>query len=228
MAGWTKGDGGDVSTAELLDRFTKAMETLASRSAEATDRDALAKLADAFDRMTAAQQEISAQNTRTQRLIHRPSNEMKVPKISVYNPRGDADFPRPVLKCEYYTPWFRPRDPESLTREETELLNLLEPGRYILTLTDGSRMEVDVTGTKKLGSDTEWDRIVINHPSAFNHENRNRHFPLAFLLREWLKQKPKLHQKALSVLTMDEEDALIAAGKLNDGSAADRVVSVGE
>lgn len=221
MAG-SRNDDRELTTEE---RFTAALEAIAGRMASVPkdNPDALNRLADAFEKLTSAQREIADGNTKTLRQIHKPSND-NPPLIGPFNLRGDKDFPRPQPKCKIITPWTVPHEMSLCTREEIELLNLLEPGEYLVRRTDGTRITLKVTGLKKLGSD-EYDVITVNHPTAFKNEEQRLTPPLTDILRQMCKAKPHLHAQAQAVLTMDEEEALILAGKLNDGSIpADGVV----
>lgn len=162
--------------------------------------------------------------------VHRrgTSQENKwFPGISVFNLRGDKDYPRPTLKCAMFLPW--PAEPESLTREELELLNLLEPGEYDVTLVDARKVRLSVTAEKHLNSDVV-SKLTIAHPTAFNNEY---HMLMPY---NWIRQmaesrtNPVIRARAQAVLTMDDEADLIAARQYNDGRTAqgrEQVVSVG-
>lgn len=170
-------------------------------------------------RLAELQKTIADQNNATLKQIHRPRNEFP-PLMSVFNPRGDKDYPRPLLKCEMFTPWFRPWDPGSLTREEVELLNLLDEGEYTMTRNDGTKVVLPVIVKYKLGT-KEPERITITHESAFKNEEQARNKSLADTLRSMLGRKAK------DVITMEEEEAYIRLGQLNDGTQSEQPVSVG-
>ncbi len=110
-----------TQNAEILERLSGAMERLAQ--AQVTQ----GEIANA-ERKRAA----------------RHSNEV-VPNRSVYNPRGETcpdGWQKPVVKCPMYIPWVA--DDACLTREEVELLNLLEPGEYTVTRIDDTQIVLPV------------------------------------------------------------------------------------
>ena len=209
--------------AQILEAITATQAALAERvtTATATDGDqaVLDRLTTAFEALTATQKEVA-------NATKRPSNQFP-PEISPYNLRGDKDFPRPRLKCQYVTPWCRPDDDTSLTREEVELLNLLEPGTYPIRRTDGTRIELAVLATYPPEGGDVPTRLTVTHPTAFKQDQHTLLPSLVDTLRMMLRSKPSLHAKAKLVVTMEEEEDLIRQSKLNDGTIADRVVSVG-
>lgn len=163
--------------------------------------------------------------------VHRrgTSQENKFfPGISAFNPRGDKDFPRPALKCTMFL-MSQPADQESLTREEIELLNLIEPGEYTITLVDARKILLQVTGEKRLNSEVV-SKLLISHPTAFTNEYHT------LIPHNWIRQmaenrhNPVARAKAQAVLTMEDEEVLIAAQQFNDGRTAvgrESVISVG-
>ena len=214
MKGSMSKDEPDPQTAALL-AIAKTMEKLQARldAAGATDNgELISRLSDALEGLSETQKAIAAQSDAVQRQIHRPRNEHP-PMISAYNPRGDKDFPRPNLKCEIMAPWFRPWDAESLNREEVELLNLLEPGKYLIKRTDGTRVELVCTGIKNL-EDSGWTRLTVAHPTAFRQEEHQLMPALSDTLRAMYATKPALKKKATDILTMEEEEAMILDGQL--------------
>ena len=68
----------------------------------------------------------------------RPENP-QAPGISVYNPLGERDHPKPALAGKMTQNGIA-LEPESLDREEIELLNKLRHGDYTVTKTDGTRV----------------------------------------------------------------------------------------
>ena len=58
----------------------------------------------------------------------RPDNEVH-PDISVYNPLGERDHPRPPLKCPMFLGPY-PLEEQTLLLKEITYLNQLEPGTY--------------------------------------------------------------------------------------------------
>lgn len=209
----------------LLSRLTIALEALSNKENKSErENSALDRLAVAFERMAEAQLEGANRVAKATRSATRPSNEAP-PKISVFNPRGDKDFPKPALKADFYLPWHA--DADSMTREEIELLNLFMPGEYVVRRIDNTKIKVTVRATYRLDSD-QMDKVLVNHDTAFNNDHQR------LMPSNWIRQiaegNPKNRADAKMVLTMDEEADLILAGKLSDGStpADKKVVSVGE
>lgn len=218
----------------LMERLTLALEALASQktapgspnSDSAQMAQAIALLAGAMERMSSGQLEGSRLIADATKKAQRPSNEV-YPAISAFNLRGDKDFPKPQLKCEMLLPW--PADHDGSTREEVELLNLLQQGEYTVTRNDMTKIKLQVIVTTKLDSD-EPSRLVINHSTAFNNDYHRTLPPLTVMLRQMLKQSLATRAAADRVLSMDEEAALIMANQLNDGTQVDKgkAVSIGE
>lgn len=212
---------------DLMERLASAMEAIAAQRGGTSNNDALMeRLATAFERIAGAQLEGADRIARATKTAGRPDNQSP-PGISVFNPRGDKDFPKPPLKAQIFAPW--PVEHESITREEVELFNLIQPGDYIVVRNDGTKAKFMVKATYKMDSDV-MDRILINHDTAFNNDNHTLIPPLTSVLRQMLKQNPKTRTAADRVLSMDEESALIEAGQLNDGTVPDNkhVISLGE
>lgn len=201
-----------VQQGDILERLTVALEALAGRQAAGPSNEMaqmMALLTKAVERITEAQSENVRAIARTQ---HRASNEV-VPFRTVLNPRGQRDFPKPTLKCEMFIPWSA--DPDSMTREEIELCNLLQSGEYIIKKTDGSRAKVEVKITYALDEVTP-SRLILASETAFNNDNKNWIPPLTDLLRAILRQHkdPSIVRAAAEVLSMEEEEALIATKQL--------------
>src|SRR5262249_20542291 len=147
-----------------------------------------------------------------------PSNEV-VHQRSVFNRRGlllpeDAEGPRkPPLKCIMMLPWLV--EWESITREECELLNLLQPGEYIMKRIDGTKIKAEIKIDYKIDQVTP-SRLILTHDTAYNNDN----FRLIPALAEWTRyilnqHEPLIRQAAKAVLTDEEEEALIEAGQLS-------------
>jgi hypothetical protein len=211
--------------------MTAALESLEKRAAAASEGDnttiaqAMVMIAQAIEGMKATQLQAAQIQADMQRRVTRPENAFP-PMLSTYNPRGDKDFPRPPLKCPMLIPW--PVEADAHTREEIQLLNLLEPGEFMITRTDRSKVKLTVTIARKLDSE-EPSQLSVNHETAFNNDNHKQ------MPHDWIRQlamaNPKTRAAAANVITMDEEVALIAAKKFNDGRLAlegERLVSVGE
>jgi hypothetical protein len=175
------------------------------------------KLATAMERVADATKtgaELQASETRR---AHRPSNEV-IPGISVFNRRGltlpdDATGPRkPPLKCLMLLPWIA--EWESLTREEVELLNLLQPGEYVVKRIDNSKVRVVVQVELKVDGHTP-SRLLLTHETAFNNDNFRLAPGLADMMRQILRQHaPDIRAQAAAIMSDEEEEALIEAGEL--------------
>lgn len=212
----------------VLDRLAAALETgktrLEAAPADSVNLEALQRMTEALGRVSEAQMrgaELIASETRR---AHRPSNEI-VHQRSPFNPRGvllreEAEGPRkPPLKCPMLIPYLVEWD--SITREEAELLNLLEAGEYQYRLIDRSmirvqvKVDMDVTGTKP-------SRLLLDHVApdgtkgtAFNNSNFRLIPPLVEALRFVLRQhRPEVVAAAAAVMSDEEEAALIQSGLL--------------
>ena len=213
----------EVTSGGIQARMLAALESLAAKP-DRTDREdsALDRLAAAFERMASAQLEGADRVAKATKAVTRPSNEAP-PKISTLNPRGDKDFPRPQLKATFLLPWAA--DWDTLTREEIELLNLILPGDYVVKRNDATKVKIAVRATYKVDSDTI-DKVLFVHETAFNNDYHSLMPP--DWIRQMVRQNPKTRAACDAVLTMDEEEDLILAGCLNDGSKSGKLVSVGE
>lgn len=129
------------------------------------------------------------------------------PNISVFNPRGEKDFPMPTLKCEVYAPWKMSPMLHSLDREEVELFNLLEPGEYVGELNDGTTVPVNVVGVRN-SENGKLEKLSLQgakdeggvYMTLFTKERRNA-FPA---LRLFLRQL--IGDPASAVMPMKEEE----------------------
>lgn len=185
--------GGDISVAErIIDRLTPALERMAQSQIDGA--------------------KIQAQETRR---AFRPSNEV-VPMCSVINPRGNLldDYKKPLLRCVTLLPWLMEDD--SSTREEVELVNLLQPGTYVVKRIDNTKIRLTVNIEYNVDG-VRASRLIVNHETAFN----NDYFKLMPPLADWLRQVLGQHddtatrKAANEVLTMEEEEVLIQAGQLS-------------
>jgi hypothetical protein len=218
--------GPDLAPPDLMERLTSALESLSKREADAGANSqvaaAMVLLAESLQGLRTGQMQAAQLTADMQRRVTRPENNFP-PNLSAYNPRGDKDFPRPPLKCPMLIPW--PVEQEAHTREEIELLNLLEAGEFVITRSDRSKLKLTVAIARKLDSE-EPSQLSVNHETGFNNDNHKQ------LPHDWIRQlvsaNPKTKAAAANVLTMEEEILLIAAHKLNDGTVAERYVSVGE
>lgn len=143
-----------------------------------------------------------------------PSNQF-APRCSVFNPQGEKDYPMPALKCEVHMPWQQKPGMHGLDWEEVELLNLVEPGEYMVELNDGSVVPLNVVGTRNSESGkVEAMRFFGLKDEggaygAFYTQERKAFVPA---LRLMLRQM--LGDKATGVLTMTERRRLVAEKQL--------------
>jgi hypothetical protein len=199
---------------EVMARVANALEAIASRGNPSQDGQAIEKLTEALARMTDAQIATGEKQVEEQKRAFRPENKI-IPNVSVFNRRGTLleDYQKPPLKCLMMLPWLA--EWESLTREEVELLNLLEAGSYIIKRADRSKITVSVDVRYKLDNITP-SMLLINHETAFNNDNFKNLPPLADMLRDMLKQHDRtIAHQAAAILTDEEEEALIEAGQLS-------------
>ena len=90
------------------------------------------------------------------------------PAISFLNPLGERDHPRPELKCRIVWAGYE-ESKESLTREEIELLNQVQPGDYRVTKADGVSIPFTVKG--KTGNNGRLEMLRFSFPCK-NVEDR--------------------------------------------------------
>lgn len=222
-----------TSNDEILGRMEAMFERFQAKGAE-TSGDAQNMMAMAMMTLAEAikgmkQGQIDAANiiANMQRSTTAPENKF-FPDISAFNLRGEKDFKRPTLRCEYFLPWpINPGSAEELTREEVELLNLVRPGEHMVLRADRTKIKIHVHQINKLDSD-EPSRVVFNHDTAFNNDY-HRLMPYDWI-RQIVESNPKTRAAAKAVLTMDEEEALILARQFNDGRVAEAneaVISMG-
>lgn len=97
------------------------------------------------------------------------------PRISVYNPLGDRDHPRPGLRCDVFLGTQDPKtkqisrtypfNEEDLTVNEQIAFNTLQPGNYSVKLYDGKDIKVAVVPELDPATD-ELRRLVIVVPQV--------------------------------------------------------------
>lgn len=147
-----------------------------------------------------------------------PKSNVAVPKISVFNLRGEKDYPMPALKCEVVAPFPSTPTLHAYTREEVELINLVEPGVYNVELTDNSLATLNVVGTKnsqtgaleRLEFVGMYDEATRGYAAFYTKERKQIIPPLVAMLRQMLGAS------ATDVLTMREEARRIALPVKND------------
>lgn len=116
------------------------------------------------------------------------------PKISVFNPRGQKDYPMPTLKCELEAAFPMTPTLHMLDREEVELCNLLEPGEFQIEMLDGTQQAVNIIGQKHAIHGT-WEKLAIRghkdpdtgkYMALFTHTNKQVFPAFRVLLRQLL------------------------------------------
>ena len=107
------------------------------------------------------------------------------PMISVFNPAGDRDNPRPKLKALVTLFDGIPIDGTTDTVEEIELYNQLEAGEYFVTRSDGTRMPFTV---REIRNDLQQlQRINIQFPYR-DEADRAGVLPMIVWLRDVVAQ----------------------------------------
>jgi F0F1-type ATP synthase epsilon subunit len=214
----TPGNDPTALMAALTSAIERLNEKIATSPAPAAGGDQtalalIAVLAPALERLADAQLAGAKLQADETRRAHRPSNEF-THRRSVFNRRGETleGYTKPKLRCKTMLPW--EVENESITREECELINLLEPGEYRVKRIDNSKIVVTVQ--VRYGVDQVTPSVVLmNSDTAFSNDNKNLMPGLADLMRQILKQhKPEIAAKAAAIMTDEEEEALIEAGEL--------------
>lgn len=196
--------------ADPMTRLAASIEKIAARQAGPSPIDpTLALLLGGMMKtMEALVQQQAISNKNNAEALRRgqdPSNPF-APDVNVFNPRGERDHPRPRLKCKMFLPW--EAEWESLTREEIQLLNLLEPGDYYVMRNDESRVMVTVRATINVNTGG-YDRLLMNSEISLNNDYHILMPPLRKWVRQMLDQRPHTKAAAREVMTMEEEVALI-------------------
>lgn len=212
---------GQVTDRDILVRLMLGLEKLTERMAAPTTSAESDKFTQLIETISGAMMRVADNSLAGAKLIaeesrqaHRPSNQV-VPNRSVFNQRGEncPGWSKPRLKCTMMVPWLL--ENESCTREEVELVNLLEPGIYTIKRNDGTKIPLTISVTYK-SNQIDPSTLVITHETAFNNDNFRMMPPLADYIRQILKAHPAdIARKAKNVLSEDEETALIEAGELS-------------
>lgn len=126
-----------------------------------------------------------------------PRSNAQGPRTSAYNPRGEKDFPMPELKCLMMMPYEQKPGLHALDREEVELVNLVEPGKYMVEMNDGAVRPILLVG-KRNRVTGHVDQIIwqgeldedSGHPTPLFSGHNKQEFPsLKIILRQMLGQK---------------------------------------
>ncbi len=167
--------------------------------------DKLAKIAENSQRVQAAQLKQTA-----------PRSNAQGPRISPYNPRGDKDYPMPTLKCEMHMPFPQTPALHAFDREEVELINLVEPGKYAIELNDGSVRYIVLNGRRNRLTghvdSIQWQGEPdedSGHPTPlFTGHNKQEYPSLKIMLRQMLGEKKAFRdEENAEKFGMDESPA---------------------
>lgn len=155
-------------------------------------------LAQIMARLVALQEEQLKVQEANQRVQAEQLKQTKVksnklgPHVSPFNPRGEKDHPMPELKCEFWAPHkMTSAEIGGLTREEVELINLLEPCEAFIWMVDQERQPVLVVGERNVVTGKP-ERLSLMGPvdgkgqptSLFTKERKNRFPGMATYLRQ--------------------------------------------
>ena len=94
------------------------------------------------------------------------------PLVSMYNPRGERDHPRPALVSKKVLLNGVELDTDTLLWEEIEALNVMRPGSYRVTKSNGTKTPLTIQDTIGFDGST-LERREIQFPST--NENRHDH-----------------------------------------------------
>lgn len=95
------------------------------------------------------------------------------PLVSVYNPRGERDHPKPALAAKHMMLNGIELDTDTLMWEEIEALNTLRAGAYRVTKSNGSKAPFTVEDTRGFDGVT-LERRAIQFPSKDEHRYDHR------------------------------------------------------
>jgi hypothetical protein len=110
-------------------------------------------------------------------------DERTYPDISVFNPLGEKDHPRPDLHGEVYWAGAMLKR-EQLTREEIEAVNQLQPGEFWFTGNDEARMLLRIINLEPAGSTQRRLNVIL--PGLSDPNTRVNYPSMLRILREVL------------------------------------------
>ena len=210
---------GEPNDAPTMDDVRLALEAIkAEREALERERAALAgdqsgggfmAILDRFAGIQESQTRVARDQLKQTR---RRSNDSG-PARSVFNPRGQKDYPMPELKCEVTMGFQQKPGLHGLDREEVELLNLLQPGQYPITLNDDSEVIVCVVARSNRATNViesmtlsgPLDPDTGQYTALFTQSNKQQFPALRVMLRDMLGAA------AVPVMTMKAEREAVAA-----------------
>lgn len=146
-----------------------------------------------------------------------PRSNQSGPKISAFNPRGEKDYPMPVLKCEVHMPFPQTPNAHGFDREEVELMNQVVPGEYPVELNDGSILKINIIGRKNHATGAIESLSFsgpidpdTHHPTPLFTASNKQQFPqLRTILRQIIGE-----EVSAGVLTIAAERRKVASGEL--------------
>ena len=115
------------------------------------------------------------------RRLTKRENEFS-PGVSVFNPKGERDHPKPELRCKMF--WLGyPLQKDQLTPEEVDLLNRVnETGKFPFTRSDGSQDACTITG--ETDTSGKWTKLEFSFRCKGDYKNNLP--PMTSMLREIL------------------------------------------
>ena len=140
-----------------------------------------------------------------------PQGVRRAAGVSVFNPQGETQYPRPDLKCRMFLPW--QAEKETLTVEEIHLLNLLEDGDYKVKRNDGTKMTVTVK-LQMNNMTGKPERLLMNSETGFGNLRHRQVIPLSEMLRQILGHRVHTREAASRIPTMEELTAMVESGEL--------------
>ena len=146
----------------------------------------------------------------------RPKSNLQPPNISVFNPRGEKDFPMPALAFDVLAPWPMSKGKyHPMTVEEVTLMNRVRPGEVTLLLRDDTTVACSIIATKN-ATTQKLERIAFmgardsennGYVTLFSKERRHEMPSMVQLLHQVLEQQGTDYT---DILTMKELNARIA------------------
>ena len=190
-----------VDTAELLAKMVDLLSEIRSSAAPPEQKERLALEA---ERLLLERERITREM---------PENKQS-PGISVYSrPAGELVDPKPDLKCRIYWIGYEMKT-ATLTPQEVDLLNKLEPGLFKVTKADGTQIPFKVT--VKHDDRFRVEELAVWFPSKDEH--RQNHGSMVSYLQQALGELGPLRQAYAQLQEAHAKPRRINRGA--DGKAA--------
>lgn len=142
----------------------------------------------------------------------KPPSNKRGPDASVFNPRGQKDFPMPPLAFDVLAPWPSSKgNYHPFTSEEVQLLNRVKLGECLLDLNDESQVRCNIIGTVNT-STGKTERIAFMGPrdpdsnsyqTLFSKERWRSFYSMTRILHQVLDQQKTDYS---DIMTMKEID----------------------